>query len=246
MDIRRISSSFLGRLLCAAALATASTAAVAGNVTPVVVEPAVQAPALVWEGFYAGGSLGYASGGDDQVGHRAPSGANVASPGTLNPGGFNYGLRLGWRGERPLESRSFVYGVELGYDGGSIEDDFSTATHNAAVELNGALSLRLRSGFTNESRNTWFYGMLGYTRGDFDYRVSGTAGGDTINLDSGFDSDGWSAGLGAERMLNDNLSLTFEWEYTEFDSVVLFDAGGSSTKATPKYNNFRVGLNFRF
>ncbi|MFD3191199.1 outer membrane protein [Sedimentitalea sp. HM32M-2] len=227
-------------------LGGAAATAQAGNVAPVPADPAVITPAPVWRGVYAGASVAYAFNGDDRVGHRNPGGAMVAVPGTLEQSGVNYGLRLGWRGERSQGARSFVYGVELGYDAGKADDSLATATHTASVSLNNVLSLRLKSGLTNAARNTLFYGILGYARGDFDYAVAGTAAGDTIAINTGLSANGYVLGLGAERQLTDRLSLFGEWEYLNFGSQRLTDANGSSTQATPKYQNIRIGLNYRF
>lgn len=228
------------------AFCVCAVAAQAGNVAPVPADSAVLAPAPIWRGGYVGANIAYAFNGDDRVGHRSPAGAMVAVPGTLEQSGINYGLRLGWRGERASGARSFVYGVELGYDAGKADDSLATATHTASVSLNNVLSLRLKSGFTNSARNTLFYGILGYARGDFDYAVAGTAAGDTIAINTGLSMNGYVLGLGAERQLTDRLSLFGEWEYLNFGKQRLTDAGGSSTQATPKYQNIRIGLNYRF
>ncbi len=222
-------------------------AAQAGNLEPVIVEPAVTSPALPsWDGFYLGGKAGYAFEGDEKVGHADPSRTLVTpSAGTLEYSGFNYGLRLGWRGQRDMAERAFVYGAELGYDGGNVKDSFSNG-YSASVDTNHVLGLRLKSGFTNKSRDTLFYGILGYVRGDFDYAVNGSAGGDTLDLDTSFKSDGYSVGLGVEHMLTERWSVNAEWEYLEFGSERLNDGDGSSTKTTPKFNNVQLGVNFRF
>lgn len=219
----------------------------AGNLEPVIVEPVVTAPVVPsWEGFYLGGKVGYAFNGDDRVGHTNPSGVLLFTPDKLEQSGLNYGLRLGWRGQRAMAERSFVYGVELGYDAGKADDSFVSNGYTASVDMNHVLGLRLKSGVTNKTGDTLFYGILGYVRGDFDYAVNGTAGGDAIDLDTSFKTDGFSVGVGVEHMLNDRWSVNAEWEYLEFDSKRLYDGDRSSTKATPKYNNVQLGVNFRF
>ncbi|TMV07624.1 porin family protein [Ruegeria sediminis] len=223
--------------------------AVAGSATAPLVEPDVIAPApikLDLRGFYVGGDLAYAFGSGDDVGQRAPNGSLVATPGTLEPGGFNYGLRFGWRNTVPTSGLAYVYGVELGYGGGDISDSFTTATHQASIDVKNTLVLRFKGGFANTRGNMQYYGIIGYARGDIDYSVSGTAGGDTISLSDQSDYDGYLLGLGVERVLRDNLSMTLEYEYTRFNSKTLTDASGSSTVATPSYGNLRLGLNFAF
>lgn len=224
----------------------AGGAARAGNIEPLVEPVVMPAELTIWEGFYVGGSIAYAFSGDDEVGHSDPAGRLLVSPSTLEQHGVNYGLRLGWRGQRAMTDRAFVYGIELGYDIGEADDSFDVGGYSASVEMNNVISVRLKSGFTNKAGDTLFYGILGYVRGDFDYAVAGTTAGDTIALDTTFESDGFSVGLGVEHMLNDRWTVNLEWEYLEFGSERLYDGGGSSTRATPKYNNIRVGVNYRF
>lgn len=240
------------KYLASTALAVAlgfTTAANAGSPETVMVEPVVTAPALPsWAGFYLGGNVGYAFNGSERVGHRDATGAFVRrNAGTLDYEGVNYGLRLGWRGQRPMANRSFVYGIELGVDGGDISDSFSTADYDASVDMNHVLGIRAKSGVTNQRGDTLFYGVLGYVHGDFDKAVKSKAtGGNAIDLDRSFSSDGYAVGLGIEHMINERWSVNAEWEYLEFGSKRLFDDNDHSTRATPKYHNIQLGVNLRF
>ena len=118
--------------------------------------------------------------------------------------------------------------------------------HQASVDVKNTIALRLKGGFANIAGNTQYYGILGYARSELDYSVSGTAGGDTISVSDQSDYDGILLGLGVERALRENLSMTLEYEYLRLDSKTLTDAGGSSTIATPRFGNLRLGLNFAF
>ncbi|GGH23536.1 outer membrane immunogenic protein [Cribrihabitans marinus] len=213
---------------------------------PVVVAP--RGPAHDWSGFYAGGSIGYAFNGDDDVGHRAPGGRTLPSPGSLELNGATYGLHLGWRWQRqvPTTLRQFVYGIELGYETGEISDSLSDGTYTASSELDDVLSLRLKSGITDKSNRMLFYGSVAYVRASARYALSGTAGGDTIGIDQGFDTDGYALGLGVDYLLTERLVLGVGLEYANLTSQVLSDAGGSSTKVTPQFTTFRLGLSYRF
>ena len=216
----------------------------AGDADPVTTSVVVAAPPDPWSGTYVGGNLGYAFGGDDSVGHRDASGNLVSSPGLLKPGGGNFGLRLGWRNAGGAGSTA--YGFELSVDGGGIEDEFSAQGYSGSVRLNSAVSLRFKPGRISSSGEMLYYGIVGVTRGNFDYALAGGSQGDTIQLNSEFDSTGYVLGLGLERQLEGNWSVFSELEYTQFGSEVLYDANRASTKATPKYTNLKVGVNFSF
>lgn len=221
----------------------------AGSEAQPILEPEViapQPPTLDLTGFYVGGDLAYAFGSNDDVGHRASGGRLVATPGALEPGGLNFGLKVGWRGTIPTGGLAFVYGVELGYGAGGIGDRFSTTSHQAEIDVRNHLALRLKGGFANIPGDMQFYGMVGYARADIDYSVSGTAGGDTISLSDRSDYDGYLLGVGLERALRDNLSMTLEYEFMKFSSETVFDADGSSTVITPGFGNLRLGLNLAF
>lgn len=237
------------KCLASTALAVAlgfTTAANAGSPETVIVEPVVTAPALPsWAGLYVGGNVGYAFNGSEKVGHKNSTGTLLTpSAGTLDYEGFNYGVRLGWRGQRAVAARSFVYGIELGIDGGDVGDSFTTADYDASVDMNHVLGIRAKSGLTNRTGDTLFYGILGYVHGDFDYTLKDTAA--TIDLDRSFSSDGYAVGLGIEHMINERWSVNAEWEYLEFSGKRLFDDSDHSTKATPKYHNIQLGVNLRF
>ncbi|WP_162933027.1 outer membrane protein [Roseovarius sp. EL26] len=221
----------------------------AGNLEePVVIAPVAVATPTVLDlsGFYVGGSLAYGVGISDDVGHKRPNGVLVTTPGTVNPAGINYGVRLGWRNNLPLGRLAYVHGFELGYDLADIEDSFSTATYNASSEIESVLSLKYKGGLTNLSKNTLFYSTIGYTRSEIDYSVVGATGSDAINLNSSTDKDGLVFGLGVERAINQDLSVLFEWEYNYIDGFSLSDGAGASTVVTPSFNNFRLGLNYNF
>lgn len=221
----------------------------AGNLEEPVAVPTVIATEqteLDLSGFYLGGSLAYGLGISDDVGHRGPDGALVATPGRVDPDGFNYGVRVGWRNNINVGRVDYVYGVELGYDIAEIEDSFTTAAYSASSEIENVLSLKYKGGITNARKNTLFYGTLGYIYADVDYDVVGASGGSSIALNGSDKRGGLVYGLGVERAISDSVSVLFEWEYNYIDSFSLNDGAGASTIATPSYNNFRLGMNYSF
>ncbi|AUM74912.1 outer membrane protein [Paracoccus jeotgali] len=240
-----MSSGFISRLAGAAAFLAAPAAFAGGFVAPTVevVDPIVPVIAQDWTGAYVGASIGYAFAGDDRVGY-AENNDVFATPGKLELSGANAGLRVGYRKQFTGQTREWVMGAELGYEGGSIEDSFSTAEYEAGNEINSVLALRVKTGVLNAPQDTLFYGILGVARADYDYRASSTDG--VIDLvGDGEKSTGYIVGFGVERKMTDKLSLTGEWEYANFGKTNLGD-GVYSTEMTPDYHNIKLGLNYRF
>lgn len=218
-----------------------------GYVAPVVeVEPVIAEPQL-WDGAYIGGTLGYAFGGDDKVGIGQGQVTTLTTPGSLDIGGANYGLRLGFRNQIERERRDWVVGAEISYEMGKIDDEFAAGGYKASTEVNNMLALRLKNGILNKDQSTLYYGIIGVGRLDYDYAVNGTGAGGSIALNKeGVTSTGYILGLGVERKLSEHLSLTGEWEYASFKKEHLEDAKGKSTEVTPKFHNIKLGLNYQF
>ena len=226
-------------------LATAATAHAGGYTTPVVepiVAPIVEAAPADWQGGYAGLTLGYAFNGEDEVGiDQPPRGSGAGTPDELKLSGANAGVRVGYRWQRDR----WVFGPELGYEGGSIKDDFSTAGYDAESKIKNVLALRFKTGYVLNN-GVMVYGIVGAARAKVDYKVEGDGEHGPIALNDDFSENGYIVGLGAEKMLNERLSLTGEYEYANFGKTTLADANDVATRATPKYHNIKVGLNFKF
>ncbi len=234
----------LKSLILSAPLAVAAAvAANAGGYSAPVVEAAVApvvevVPAGDWAGAYAGATLGYAFGGKDEVGVNAP-GANsgMINSDKLKLNGANAGVHVGYRWQKDR----WVFGPELGFSGGNIKDSFDDGTIEASSKIKNVLALRMKTGYEVKP-DLLVYGIAGVARAKVDYEVAG-AGAD---IKDSFSRTGYVLGLGVEKKLNERMSVTGEYEYANFGKETLEDAAGNTTKATPKYNNIKVGLNFRF
>ncbi|WBU60360.1 outer membrane protein [Paracoccus albus] len=249
------SSSFY--LPFAIALAAVTSAGAGGYTaptveTPIEVLPTPVAP-LTWQGAYVGGTLGYAFGGDDEVGiGQGDTRHYTTLDDKLELSGVNYGLRLGFRGQRNIDERfDWVFAGELGYEAGSIEDKVSDGIYTAKSEINSVLALRIKSGVLNAAKDTWFYGIAGVGKVDFDYSVTGgsavAGAAGAVNIDKeGQSATGYILGLGVERKMNERLSLTGEWEYHNYGKEHLEDVAGRSTEATPDWHQIKIGLNYQF
>ncbi|WP_420586350.1 outer membrane protein [Ruegeria sp.] len=229
-----------------------SSATVAGNLDQGLSDPPVVTPQRFGSdvsAFYLGLSGGYATDGTDRFGLRTPAG--VFGLGELDLNGSYGGIRGGWRGVVPAKGgRDYVYGFELGYDFGSLDDEVTSqiggTTVTGSSEVSNVLSVRFRNGLTNKSGSTLYFVSAGLVRGDVRTSSSLTAGGNTQPFEENDHRQGFSASIGAEHRLSDNWSITGEYEYVQFDSEDVVFSNGFSTKSTPRYQALRFGLNYTF
>ncbi|CUK12775.1 Opacity protein antigens [Ruegeria denitrificans] len=229
-----------------------SSATVAGNLEQGVTDPPVVSPTRLGSdvsAFYVGLSGAYASGGTDRFGFRTPT--DLFAIGELDLSGGYGGIRGGWRGVLPsIGGRDYVYGFELGYDFGKIDDEVSTevgaVTVTGGSEVSDILSLRFRNGLTNKSGTVLYFVSVGYVQGDVTTTSSLASFGTLQSFEDSDSRDGYSVSIGAEHSLNDNWSITGEFEYVQFDSRDVDFGNGFSTKSTPRYRGVRFGLNYTF
>ena len=230
----------------AASLTQAAFAANAGGYTPPVVETGViapvgeAAPVGDWAGGYAGLTLGYAFGGEDDVGIDSATGVG-GTPDELKLSGVNAGVHVGYRWQKDR----WVFGPELGYEGGNVKDSFSTDGYDAETKIKNVLALRMKTGY-EVSPGMLVYGIAGVARAKVDYSVEGAGSAGAIDLDDSYSKTGYIVGLGAEKKLSDRMSVTGEYEYASFGKETLEDGLGASTRSTPKFHNVKLGLNFKF
>lgn len=229
----------------AAFILLGSAASNAGGYTTPVVDPAPVAPVVLeqmptdWVGGYAGATLGYAFGGDDDVGLFDGT-TNLGRLGKLELDGANAGIRAGylWQYSR------WVFGPEIGYEAGNIKDSFGFDDGLSGGEFKGkakdVIALRVKSGYA-VSPETLIYGIAGVASGKFEYSAEGA--GQSFKDD--FRTTGYIVGFGAEQKLTDMMSITAEYEYANFgsESITLDDV---QSTASPDYSNIKVGVNFRF
>ncbi|WP_170473859.1 outer membrane protein [Ruegeria arenilitoris] len=217
-----------------------------------VAEPDVLSPqteASDVSAFYLGVSAGYGAGGTDRFGLAVPG--DRINIGDLEPSGGYGGIRGGWRGIVPTTGgRDYVYGVELTYDFGTLDDTASSLVGGTTVDAQSAISdvfsIRFRNGITNRSRSVLYFFSVGYARGEVTTSSTLTGEDLLLNLEDTGNRNGFSASLGAEHRLNKNWSITGEIEYFQFESEEVDLGSGFSTKSTPNFGGLRVGLNYTF
>lgn len=253
-------TSFLA--MSAFGLLSGASGALAGGYIAPVADPVVAAPVIEaapvsdWAGGYVGGSLGYAFGGDDEVGADIYENDVLVDRfndlTTLKIKGLNAGLHAGYRWQRG----NWVFGPELTIEGGNISDDKSGSgtvdgdpvTLGLESQVNYIAGLQFKTGYVVNPQ-TLVYGTAGYVRGDFDYTLSASVDGESGSLTDSYTADGYSLGLGVERKVRDNLSVFAEWQYRSFGKTDIAFTDGTdaiTTRATPEHHNIKVGVNFSF
>lgn len=233
-------------MVAAATTIGAGAAAHAGGFVPPVMETApvaveVDAPvAGAWQGGYAGLTLGYAFKGEDRVGLSDGTDTLLGDIGEAELKGANAGLRAGYRWQRG----NWVFGPEVGIEGGSIKGDTDGSVtidgvptdFAAESKVNNMIALRFKTGYAVRP-DMLVYGIAGVGRVDMDYELNGVT--------DSFSKTGYILGLGVEKQITEKWSVTGEYEYANFGKEDL-QFGTLDTEATPKYSNIKVGVNFRF
>ncbi|SIO21989.1 Opacity protein [Rhodovulum sp. ES.010] len=155
---------------------------------PMVAAPA-SAPAVSWDGPYAGGQLGYAF-GDFSL-----------DPGDFDDdsiiGGFHIGYRFGL-------GNGWYLGPEFQYDWA----DLTVESLGQNVDFDEMARLKLVAGREVGPRGL-MYGSIGYAYGDY-----GDPG-DLLDASN----DSWLAGFGYDYSLGNNWTIGGEYQYHDFNDV---------------------------
>ncbi len=184
---------------------------------PAPAAPMEQPPLNTWSGPYAGVTLGYGFSG------------RVKEPGnTVNTDGFIGGGFAGYN----YQIDNVVAGVEgdIGY--GGLKGD------NAGTEVKGGLGGSLRA-------------RLGYavTPDILPYITAGGAA-QSVKLTEGGISDkntmlGWTAGVGTDLKVTDNVFARVEYRYTDYGSKSFTTGSGTrDVDATDHRIQFGIGMKF--
>jgi len=178
--------------------------------------PVAELPVASWAGPYAGLNVGYGFSGHSNA-RDVPE--NVSTKGFVGSvfGGYQW------------QQENFVYGgeAELGYNG--VKGSSNGIDSKAGFE--GSLRARLGYAVTPE--------ILLYGTGGLAAR--------SLKIDDGVSSDratmvGWTAGLGTDIKITDNVFGRVEYRYTDFGSKSFDNVG--SVKATDNRVTFGVGMKF--
>jgi outer membrane immunogenic protein len=181
--------------------------------------PVAELPVASWAGPYAGLNVGYGFSGHTK---ERDFGIDVGTKGFVGSvfGGYQW------------QQENFVYGgeAELGYNG--VKGDDSGVNSKAGFE--GSLRARLGYAVTPEILLYGTGGLAGRSLKVED-TVLGTSDRATML--------GWTAGVGTDIKLTDNVFGRVEYRYTDFGSKD-FGGGIGNVKATDNRVTFGVGMKF--
>ena len=201
----------------------AMTPALAGNLDEAVVQPApvmAAAPAAytsLWSGGYAGAQLGYGW-ADRSVGNQDTIVNQLGRPGEVfddintrfgNIGADGDGMTGGVHGGYLWNTDRFVYGLEGDFDFADIQLDNNVGT----VDRIGRI--KAKAGYD-----------LGQT---LIYATAGAAYAEADLFGGNFSDWGWVAGVGADYMVTDAVSVGAEVLYHDFEE---FDNSGTDLSLT--------------
>ena len=179
--------------------------------------PIAELPVASWAGPYAGISAGYGFSGHAKVHDGGPD---------IKTKGFVGGVFGGYQ----WQQENFVYGAEadLGYNG--------TKGDSGGVNSKGGFegSLRARLGYA-VTPEILLYGTGGGALKN--QKVSTPLGSDDNTM------LGWTAGVGTDIKITDNVFGRVEYRYTDFGSKS-FDSVGTKVKESDNRVTFGVGMKF--
>ena len=206
----------IGLFAFAGAIPAAFAADAIATEEPPAPAPIAELPVASWAGPYAGLSVGYGFSGRT----KAPDvGTSISTDGFIGGafGGYNW------------QSDNFVFGGEADINYNGVKGSSNGYESKAGVDG----SLRARLGYAVSP----------------DILLYGTAGGalKDVKIDDGVSSDsktmlGWTAGVGTDIKLTDNIFGRVEYRYTDYGSGDFNNVG--RVKVNDNRVTFGVGMKF--
>jgi len=232
----------------------------------------VEAPAVYdWTGFYIGGNIGYAFGGDDKVGLLTNGegvepggilGGNVTDIDKLELHGIFGGGQIGY----DWQTGSIVFGAIADIEASAVKDSFNAHIKdkfdfdvgvNAKDNIDVWGTVRARLGWAFD--RVLIYGTGGLAWADINYKVrmNDDDEGVSANLSDNSVRVGWTAGGGIAWAIDENWSIGAEYLYVNFGEysikgpVVFKDDGDPTgetleTEPTPEFSSIKGFVNFKF
>lgn len=218
----------LSRIAMGAVVALLSTSAMAADL--IIDEPAAVIPASAfdWSGFYVGAHAGWASGSVLVDPLDAPDESTAV------------GWLLGVQAGANAQFDTFVLGIEgdIAWSNITNEDDVTCGALCGLVDVNWLASLRGRAGVTFDQ--VLLYATAGVAGAGVDYTDLDVGPTPTLS-DTHF---GWTAGLGVEVAVTENVSVKAEYAYYDFGAVTYNI--GTPDDVSFNLHTIKAGVNFHF
>ena len=178
-----------------------------------------------WGGIYVGVQGGYGWGNSEQT-------IGAVSSGAIDTDGWLGGVTLGYNHQTP---NNFVLGVEgdLSLSNADGSSSAAACAGTCTTELNWFGTARARAGYAYGNVLPYVTGGLAVAEVD---ASNGTGSGDKTAV-------GWTAGLGLEYLVRENISVKSEYLYSKFDEDI---ATGTGSTNFDDLHTARVGLNVKF
>lgn len=214
-----------------------------------IASPTFAADQAKWDGFYAGGNLGYAK-TDSSFTHlegTSTTGESFSNKPSGGLGGAQIGMRFN-------VDKDVYLGIEAAYTSRSKSDQTLTNLNsNPRYRLSDVGDIWSVSGSVGHSFGSYLaYAKAGYAKTELDYkniRVSTNA----ILGQSTTKVGGWVIGAGIDYSMTKNISLGLEYNYYKFnvDSQVQLTTAGVAAGATNSDNHLTsqvvsARVNYRF
>lgn len=195
--------------------------------------PTLAQDTKAFNGFFVGAQLGWQQ---DNLSVDV-DGVDLGDFGDFKTDGFNYGGQVGYDFRA---SNTVVIGAEVSIADSTGKLSFDDGETEVALEVGRTIAVTGRLGYLVDT-DALFYVRGGYANAEY-------TGEDDFDSASG-NRDGFTLGLGIEKMLGRNVSARFEYNYSDFGSIEeAFSDGESdfSAKANLNRHALTAGVNFRF
>src|SRR5687768_11363205 len=188
---------------------------------PAPAAPMEEPPLNTWSGPYAGVTVGYGFAGETEVEEPGVT-TSIDTDGFMAGGFLGYNYQVG----------NIVAGAEadIGYNWA----DGSNAGLTSESGVEG--SLRARLGYVI-SPNILLYATAGGAAKDLEVSGGGFSDSNTML--------GWTAGVGGDVMVTENIFGRVEYRYTDFGSED-FTLGGTTADVSDKNHRINFGLGMKF
>jgi opacity protein-like surface antigen/outer membrane receptor protein involved in Fe transport len=185
-----------------------------------------------WTGFYLGLNAGGAFGTNTATVSSGGGSASVNEPGFI--GGAQVGANY--------QTGSVVWGFEADYDASTQNQSLQPGTVSGTAQMPWLATLRGRLGVAFD--RYLVYGTAGGAAGELRSIIAIPAGTTSTTVTYGT----WTAGVGIEYGITDNLSARVEYLYLDKGNIATGFIGPPATTITSRLENnlVRAGLNYRF